>query len=262
MTRDLTLEVCVDSVESAIAAERGGAHRVELCSALADGGITPSSGLTATVREKIAIALHLMVRPRGSDFCYSDEEFMIMQRDVLMAKQLGADGVVLGILDMDGKIDIRRTKLLVDLASPLQVTFHRAFDMSCDLIQSLRDLQATGVHRVLTSGGKQTAAEGAVALKQLVEAANNGIGIMAASGIEEHNVADLLERTGVREIHASLRSVVDSSMRYQNQQISMGTTKGREYHRLVVDQDRVRKLLTAASNGIGKHPARPLRTRP
>jgi copper homeostasis protein len=250
MTKPLTLEVCVDSIESAMAAERGGAHRVELCGALADGGITPSAGLIAIVRAKLAIGLHVMIRPRNSDFYYSHEEFGIMQRDILQAKQLGADGVVFGILDLDGKIDTRRTKELVDLAAPLKVTFHRAFDMTSDLTASLRDLKATGVHCVLTSGGQQTAAEGAAVLKQLVDAADNGVGIMAASGIEPNNVAELLRRTGVREVHASLRSQVPSFMRFQNQRVSMGASKGREYHRFVVDQDKVRKLLSAASNGV------------
>ncbi len=249
--RPLTLEVCVDSLESAIAAERGGAHRVELCGALSEGGVTPSAGLITVVRERLAIGLHLMIRPRESDFCYSDEEFLIMQRDILQAKQLGADGVVFGILDLDGRVDTPRTKLLVDLATPLKVTFHRAFDMTCDLIASLCELKTTGVHCVLTSGGQQTAAEGAVVLKQLVQAADNRIGIMAASGIEAENVAELLKRTGVREVHASLRSAVSSSMRYQNQRVSMGASKEREYQRFVVDQEKVRKLLSAASNAIG-----------
>jgi copper homeostasis protein len=250
MKQLLTLEVCVDSIESAIAAERGGAHRVELCGALAEGGVTPSAGLIAMAREKLAIGLHLMIRPRDSDFCYSDEEFAIMQRDILQAKQLGADGVVFGILDLDGKIDTRRTKQLVDLAVPLKVTFHRAFDMTSDLMASLRELKITGVHCVLTSGGQQTAAEGAAVLKQLVAAADDRIRIMAASGIEAENVAELLKRTGVREVHASLRSAVSSSMRYQNQSVSMGASKGREYQRFVVDEAKVRKLLSAASKGI------------
>ncbi len=123
MPLPLTLEVCVDSIESAIAAGRGGAHRVELCGALAEGGVTPSTGLIAMVREKLAIGLHLMIRPRNSDFCYSDEEFAIMQRDILQAKQLAADGVVFGILDLNGKIDTRRTKQLVDLAAPSRSRF-------------------------------------------------------------------------------------------------------------------------------------------
>jgi copper homeostasis protein len=243
MSQSLTLEVCVDSVESAIAAERGGAHRVELCSTLADGGVTPGAGLIAMVRQRIGIALHVMIRPRASDFCYSDDEYAVMQRDLLIAKQLRADGVALGILDLDGKIDVRRTQQLVEVAAPLQVTFHRAFDMTEDLMQALHDVKATGAHRILTSGGKQTAAEGAATLKQLVETANGSIGIMAASGIEEHNVAELLERTGAREVHASLRTPVASSMRFQNQHISMGTTKGREYQRFVADQEKVRGLL-------------------
>lgn len=252
MSRELVVEVCVDSIESAVAAERGGAHRIELCSALADGGITPSSGLIAAIREKVLIALHVMIRPRGADFCYSDDEFQIMKRDILMAKQLHADGVVFGILDLDGQVDVRRTKELVDIAAPLNVTFHRAFDMSSDLLSSLRDLQTAGVHRVLTSGGKQTAVAGAETLNRLVAAASGGIAIMAGGGIDDHNVAALLERTGVREIHASLKSAVQSPMRHRNDGISLGAAPGCEYRRYAVDQRKVQKLLLAASNGKSK----------
>ena len=249
MNKGLILEVCVDSVESAAAAEQGGAHRVELCSSLFDGGVTPSAGLIATVRQTVSIGLHVMIRPRGGDFCYSDDEFQIMQRDILMAKQLGADGVALGILDLDGKVEVDRTRQLVDLAAPLKVTYHRAFDMSSDLFASLRDLQTIGVHCVLTSGGKQSAAEGADTLKRLVEAASDTIAIMAGCGIEDHNVSTLIERTGVREIHASLKSPIPSPMRYRNDRISMGAERGREYQRFVVDHQKVQRLLQAASNG-------------
>lgn len=252
MNKDLILEVCVDSVESAVAAEQGGAHRVELCSSLFDGGVTPSAGLIATVRQTISIGLHTMIRPRGSDFCYSDEEFQIMQRDILMAKQLGADGVVFGILDLDGRVDVSRTRQLVDLAAPLKVTYHRAFDMSFDLFDSLRDLQTMGVHCVLTSGGKRSATEGADVLKRLVAASSGGISIMAGCGIRDHNVSSLIERTGVRAIHASLKSPIPSPMRYRNDKISMGAEKGREYQRFVVHQQKVQRLLQAASNGEGK----------
>ncbi len=150
---DLTVEVCVDSLDSAIAAERGGANRVELCASLVEGGVTPSAGLIATARQKISIGLHVMIRPRAGDFYYSADEFDVMRRDVLMAKQLGAEGVVFGILDADANIDIQRTRALVDLARPLKVTYHRAFDMSADLFRSLEQVTETGADRILTSGG-------------------------------------------------------------------------------------------------------------
>ena len=247
MAENVLIEVCVDSVESAVAAEQGGAHRVELCSNLLDGGVTPSSGLIATVRSRISISLHVMIRPRGGDFDYSDDEFQIMRRDITTAKQLGADGVVLGILDVDGRVDIDRTRRLAELAAPLKVTYHRAFDMSSDLFQALEDLRATAVDTILTSGGKQTASEGAETLRGLIAAAD-GIGIMAGGGIEDHNVGWLIRQTGVREIHASLKFPVSSSMRYQKHGISMGTIEGREYERFVVRPDKVKKLLRAAQD--------------
>jgi copper homeostasis protein len=252
MNSDLILEVCVDSVESAVAAEQGGAQRVELCSNLLDGGVTPSSGLIATVRSRISIGLQVMIRPRGGDFDYSDDEFQIMQRDIVTAKQLGADGVVLGILNMDGRVDSGRTRRLVDLAAPLKVTYHRAFDMSSDLFLALEDLHATGVNTILTSGGKPTAIEGADILRRLVESSNGSVAIMAGGGIEDHNVGSLIEQTGVREIHASLKFPVPSSMRFQNREISMGTLEGREYERFVVRPDKVQKLLYAALHRVSK----------
>jgi len=249
MNQDIILEVCVDSVESAASAERGGAHRVELCSNLLEGGVTPSVGLIAAVRRAISIDLGVMIRPRGGDFCYSDIEMKVMQRDIFVAKQEGANGVVLGLLDADGSVDVKRTRQLVELAAPLKVTFHRAFDMSSDLFRSLRNLQMTDVHCILTSGGEQTAFEGAETLRRLVQAASGKIGIMAGGGIDDHNVATLIEQTGVREIHASLRSPAPSPMQYKNDKVSMGSLKGREYQRFVVDQQKVQRLLQAASIG-------------
>jgi copper homeostasis protein len=234
-------------MESAVAAERGGAHRLELCSNLSNGGITPSAGLIAVVRQAVSIPLHVMIRPRGSDFCYSDEEFRVMQRDILMAKQLRADAVVFGILDLDGRIDTARTKQLVDFAAPLPVTFHRAFDMSSNLFASLHDLQSIGIPRVLSSGGKQTAMEGAKNLKALVTAASGTIAVIAGSGINAGNVFDLIEQTGVTEIHATLRSSTPSQMRYRNDGVFMGAKKTDEYQHLVVQEQSVRNLLQAVS---------------
>lgn len=256
MNGPVLLEVCVDSIESALAAERGGAHRVELCSSLFEGGVTPSMGLIAIAREMLSIGIHVLVRPRSGDFYYSDEEVRVMQLDISSFKKLGVDGVVLGILGPDGRVDVDRTRQLVDLASPMKVTFSRAFDMSCDLFQSLQDLQAAGVHSVLTSGGKQTAVEGADALRRLVEAGEDRISIMAGGGIEASNVADLIERTCVQGVHASLKFTVPSPMRFQNGEIAMGTAKGREYQRFVVQQDQVQKLLQAASSREGDRDCR------
>lgn len=252
MKQPVVLEVCVDSIESAVAAERGGAHRIELCSGLSEGGVTPSAGLIAAVREMVSIELSVLIRPRPGDFCYSDDEMEVMRRDIATAKQLGADCVVLGILEPDGRIDTARTRGLVHWAAPAKVTFHRAFDMSSNLLRSLDDLQMTGAHRVLTSGGKQTAVDGVETLRHIVRAANGCVRIMAGGGIEENNVAEVVERTGVREIHASLKSFIATPMQYRNEEISLGTLKGQEYQRMVVREDRVRRLLLAACNGESK----------
>ena len=259
MKQDLILEVCVDSVESAIAAERGGARRVELCTNLLEGGVTPSAGLIAAVRDAISIDLNVMIRPRGGDFCYSAEEIDIMRRDIRLAKDQRANGVVLGLLDTSGNVDAIHTRELVELACPLTVTFHRAFDMSRDLFRSLTDLQTLGVHCILTSGGEQTALEGVKTLKRLVESANGGLQIMAGSGIKEQNVAAIVKRSGVRQIHASLKLSVPSAMQFQKRKISMGGLKGREYRRYVVDQQQVERLLRSALNGANGRKAFPSR---
>ncbi len=247
MTDELVVEVCVDSLESAVAAERGGAKRVELCSGLPEGGITPSAGLIATARQRVSIGLQVMIRPRAGDFCYTVDAFNVMRRDVLMAKQLGANGGVLGILDLDGKVDVHRTRQLVDLAKPLKTTYHRAFDMSVDLKQSLEQVVEASADRVLTSGGSETALEGAPMLRSLVEAAGGRVIVMACGGIDDKNIQTVLEQTGVREIHVGLRTPIQSPMRHRNDHISMGSLKNSEYQRFVVMEDRVNRLLRAAS---------------
>jgi len=152
MPTAILLEVCLDSVASAVASEKGGAQRVELCGSLGDGGVTPSAGLIATVRKGIKIAMHVLIRPRPGDFCYTADEFDVMKRDILLAKQLGANGVALGILDRQDRVDVPRTKELLELARPLSVTFNRAFDLTVDLSSALEDVVKSGADRVLTSG--------------------------------------------------------------------------------------------------------------
>jgi copper homeostasis protein len=252
MSDQVILEICADSVESAVAAEAGGAHRIELCSSLLEGGVTPSTGLISTVRNRLSIDLYLMIRPRGGDFCYSADEFETMERDVLSAKQLGANGIVFGILHENGDVDIARARKLVEIARPLRTTFHRAFDMSRDLTKSLTDVIETGADRVLTSGGEQNVEDGIPAIAQLVQTGNGRISIMAGGGITESNVRGIIEQTGVEEVHASVRVRTPSPMRHRNEKISMGLAKGREYERITVFEDRVRQLLQATKNGISR----------
>lgn len=220
---------------------------MELCGSLIEGGVIPSAALVARTRKKISIGLHVIIRPRRGDFCYTSDEFDTMQGEVLTAKELGADGVVLGILRTDGTVDVQRTRQLVDLARPLQVTYHRAFDMSSDILRSLEDVIPTGAKRILTSGGAQTAVSGTRTLRQLVEAANGRIVIMAAAGINPHNVQAIVQQTGVKEIHASLKSTVDSLTQSRNENISLGSLQENEYRRFKVLEDQVRQLLRAAS---------------
>lgn len=250
MSDRVILEICADSVESAAAAERGGAQRIELCSSLLEGGVTPSAGLISTVRSQLAIDVYVMIRPRGGDFCYSPAEFETMEQDVLTAKQLGAHGIVFGILKDDGDVDVARTRHLVEIAHPLRSTFHRAFDMSRELSKSLGDVIEAGADRILTSGGEQNVEDGIPAIAKLVRAAGSRIAIMAGGGVSESNVHRILEETGVREIHASVRVHAPSPMRYRNEKISMGLAKGREYQRITVLEEKVARLLEASRDGI------------
>ena len=220
MAEQIVVEVCIDSVASALAAERGGAQRVELCSDLLEGGVTPSCGLLGVVRSSVSVDVYPIIRPRPGDFCYSEPEFDTMCRDIEFARREGADGVVVGILKKDGHVDVERTRKLVELARPLSVTFHRAFDVSADLFRSFEDICATGAHRVLTSGGEQECVHGIDTVAGLVKASRGRIKVMAGGRIGIGNAATIIERTGVTEIHVGLATPVTSPMFRRNPRLS------------------------------------------
>jgi copper homeostasis protein len=203
MSNSFALEICVESVDHAVAAERGGAHRIELCSDLSSGGITPSAGFMRTVRRHVRIPIHILIRPRPGDFCYSEHEIEIMRADILAAKQFGMDGIVLGILTESTRIDIERTRSLVALAHPLSVTFHRAFDASENLETSLEEVIKTGASRILTSGGQPRATDALPALARLVQRAKGRILLMPCGGINSENVVHVVRTTQAQEVHSS-----------------------------------------------------------
>ncbi|HJQ21828.1 MAG TPA: copper homeostasis protein CutC [Gemmatimonadaceae bacterium] len=195
------VEACVDSVVSAVAAERGGATRLELCASLADGGTTPSAGMLAAVKAAVRIPVFVIARPRGGAFVHSAEEIGVMRLDIEAARMLGADGVAAGVLTPNGRIDAEQLHALVAAAGNLPVTFHRAFDLVRDRDRALDTLIELGVKRVLTSGGAGTALEGVAGIATLVKRAAGRIEVMAGGGVREEHVQELVHRTGVREVH-------------------------------------------------------------
>jgi copper homeostasis protein len=200
------LEISVGTVEAAVAAEQGGAHRIELCGDLSVGGITPSAELMRAVRAQVRLPIFSMVRPRGGDFVHSATEFESMKRDIGVAKELRMDGIVLGILTSARHVDVERARQLVELARPLPVTFHRAFDECADLKKSLEEVIQTGATRILTSGGAASAAEGLSTLAKLVELARDRIIILPGAGINISNILDVARQTHAREFHSGLSS--------------------------------------------------------
>ncbi len=250
----MQLEICVDSVESAIAAEQGGAQRVELCSALSEGGITPSAGLLREVLSHIGIGVHTIIRPRGGDFFYSDSEFKVMQDDIAFAAECGADGVVFGLLTPEGDVDIARTQALVKLAHPMEVTFHRALDMARDPSTALEQIIDTGAHRVLTSGAQPTALKGVRVIRELVKSSNDRIKIMVGGGVRADNVNEIARVTGAVEFHAAIRTVVPSPVTFRNRSLHMGDPGHDEYARKVVMSDDIRQLRNAL-DVVVYHPA-------
>jgi copper homeostasis protein len=210
------IEIATSDYLTTKAAVDGGADRIELCAALTEGGITPSHGMIKRCRENFDVDLFPIIRPRGGDFLYNNEEFEIMIADVLLCKQTGCDGVVIGMLNKDGSIDLQRTSRLIELAYPLEITFHRAFDRCRDPFEALEQLIQIGCHRILTSGQKPAAPDGIVLIEQLVNLSDGRIIIMPGSGVRKENIRELAEKSGATEFHSSLRGKQASKMEFKH----------------------------------------------
>ena len=218
----MILEIAVFNLESAIAASNAGAQRIELCSAPAEGGLTPSAATMRLTRKYVKIPIHVMIRPREGDFCYSEKEFETMLLDVAAAKVVGMEGVVVGILNPNGTIDEERTAILVDAAAPMNVTFHRAFDMAANQDEALEALIYAGCSRILTSGGQQTAPAGIERLAELIKKADNRILIMPGSGLNVANIKQMADVTGAKELHLSARTFAPGKMTFKQPLVTMG----------------------------------------
>lgn len=239
------VEIAAHSIESAIAAQNGGADRVELFSNPLEGGVTPSYGLIVAVRKGISTHLHVMIRPRGGDFCYSQDEFDTMLEDIEVVKRLGANGIAVGIVTPEGAVDSERISKLISAARPLSVTFHRAFDVCRDLPKALEALIACGVDRVLSSGGESTALQGVESLAHLMRIAQGRISIIAAGSIKPENAREIVHRTGVCEVHAGLRRSLPGIMHFRSEKVSFGPIPGDQ--RITVREMDVRELVEAVS---------------
>lgn len=245
----ITFEACVDSVESSLNAQQGGADRIELCADLLEGGITPSYAMLKLVMEKLSIPVNVLVRPRGGDFLYTNNEFEVMKKDIEFCKQIGVNGVVIGILNDDGTVDKIRTQELIEAARPMSVTFHRAFDMTRDPLEALDRLIELGVERLLTSGQEADVYKGIPTLKRMVEHAGNRIVIMPGGGVTETNIKEVVEKTGVKEIHASARERIKSKMKYVNPKTSMSDSKNMEvYDLMITSAERIRAMINEVSS--------------
>jgi copper homeostasis protein len=244
----MKIEICVEGIDGLVAAQNAGADRAELCASLIEGGLTPSLGVVRESLKVATIPFHVIVRPRGGDFLYSGLEFATMLDDVRALRDLGGvAGVVIGCLTADGRIDEPRTKALVDAARPMSVTCHRAFDMTRDIDEAMEALVRCGVDRVLTSGQRDTAIEGAGNLRHTVEVANGRVVVMVCGALDEHNIGQVLAKTHAPEAHFASPKVLPSGMAYRNPHVGMGGTAiEREFELTVTDTDAVRRTIAAA----------------
>ena len=239
------LEICCFTAESALRAAQAGAHRIELCDNIAEGGTTPSHATIKLVVKQLQIPVNVIVRPRGGDFLYSPAEYHLIKEDIAQIKMLGANGVVTGFLMSNGEIDLERTAEIVGLASPMEVTFHRAFDMCGNLFVALEQLKALGVTRVLTSGGYVNALTGAHTIAKLVLKANDNIIIMPGSGINDKNLGTLILLTQASEYHSSAKTFIEGGMEFKNNNVSMsGKDAPNEFRHISVDSIQIKKMLS------------------
>ena len=236
------IEIATADFVTTKAAVEGGADRIELCAALTEGGTTPSQGMIRRCREAFSVSLFPIIRPRGGDFLYSDDEYEIMLKDVLLCKQSGCDGVVFGLLRSNGDIDLSRTARLVEAAYPMEVTFHRAFDRCRDPLTALEELISIGCQRILTSGQQPLAPEGIDLIAQLVTAASHRMVIMPGSGVRIENIQSLAEKTGATEFHSSLRGKARSNMEFIHPSF---TASEESYTNPSIDPEEVRALRKA-----------------
>lgn len=219
---DYKLEICANSALSCQEAQKGGAYRVELCAAIPEGGTTPSYGEIAVARQLIDIKLNVIIRPRAGDFLYSEIEHKTMLKDIEIARELGADGLVFGVLNKEGDVDMDKNRKLLEAANGMDVTFHRAFDVCRDPFEALEDIIKLGFNRILTSGQQNKIEDGVPLLTELVAKAGDRIIIMPGGGVNEDNIAHIASVTKATEYHLSARSSITSKMKFRNQNVSMG----------------------------------------
>lgn len=236
------LEICAFNIGSCITAQQSGAHRIELCDNPSEGGTTPSYGLIQSAIEKLHIDIYPIIRPRGGDFFYNDDEYSVMKKDIRSCKDLGCNGVVIGMLNIDGCVDKRRLSALVELAYPMGVTFHRAFDRAVNAFQALEDIIDIGCERILTSGQRPTVMEGVQLIKELVERADERIFIMPGSGLRSNNIKELALQTGAVEFHTTAKKIVDSEMKFINKDMK------ETLEQVVCDGEEVKKILAELKN--------------
>lgn len=240
----MLIEVCASTMQSAINAQSGGAKRIELCDNLYQGGTTPGPGTLELAREMLTIGINVLIRPRGGDFLYSEIEFETIKRDILFCKKIGCDGVVIGFLNADGTINIRQTVEAIELARPMSITFHRAFDMTVEPFTALDQLIEMGIDRLLTAGQKNKAPDGAGLIAELVIRAGKNLIVMPGSGINENNIAWMQKTTGAKEFHLTGQKPVASLMQFRKEGIFLGgIPQIPEYEIAETDVERIRNVV-------------------